>query len=95
LKGSRINAGQKLIVNAKGIPAAKKTTTTAAAAKTTTKPTAAANGNAVIHVVKKGETLWSISQLYDDVNFYDLMKLNGFTKTTKIFPGDKIKIKNS
>jgi len=91
LKNSRINAGQKLIVNAKGAPAVKKTATATA---TATPPAAATgNANAVIHVVKKGETLWSISQMYDDINFYDLMKLNGFTKTTKIYPGDKIKLK--
>jgi LysM repeat protein len=49
--------------------------------------------NAVLHVVRKGETLWSISQLYDDVTFYDLMRLNSMTKNSKIFPGDKIKVK--
>jgi LysM repeat protein len=44
-------------------------------------------GNAVVHVVRKGENLWSISQLYDDVTYYDLMKLNDLTKKIKDFPG--------
>ncbi len=85
---TRINAGQKLVVNAKGAKATQSATTTASA-----KPRAAANGKATVHVVKKGETLWSISQMYDDITFYDLMKINGFTKSTKIYPGDKVKIK--
>jgi membrane-bound lytic murein transglycosylase D len=90
LKGTRINAGQKLIVNARGVskPAANTKTTAAA-----TRNAAQTSGSHVIHVVKKGENLWKISQLYDDVTFYDIMKLNGFTEKTKIFPGDKIKVK--
>jgi membrane-bound lytic murein transglycosylase D len=84
-KSARINTGQKLVVNAR----AKKTTTAAAAKPTKTIPA----GETLVHTVKKGETLWSITQLYDDVTFYDLMQINGLAKNAKIYPGDKIVIK--
>ncbi|MDR0694281.1 MAG: transglycosylase SLT domain-containing protein [Prevotellaceae bacterium] len=85
-KSTRINAGQKLVVNAK----AKKATAAVAAAKPARTIT---EGEALVHTVKKGETLWSISQLYDDITFYDIMQINGLTKNAKIYPGNKIVIK--
>jgi membrane-bound lytic murein transglycosylase D len=88
-KSARINAGQKLVVNAR----AKKTTATTMAAATAKPAQTITAGQALVHTVKKGENLWSISQLYDDVTFYDIMQLNGLTKSAKIYPGDKIMIK--
>lgn len=103
---SKIYPNQKLIVyspkkqaastSTKTTTAAAATTTAPAKNKTTDKPkqtTAAASSKPKTHTVKKGETLWSISQQYDDVNFYDLMKLNGLTKNSKLQIGQKIKIK--
>ncbi|MDR0296297.1 MAG: LysM peptidoglycan-binding domain-containing protein [Prevotellaceae bacterium] len=95
INGTTIRAGQKLVVYGKSAapkPAVTITTTTASAGKTTTttKPT---SGKAIVHTVKKGETLWNISQKYDDVTFYEILKLNGFSEKQKIFPGDKIRIK--
>jgi membrane-bound lytic murein transglycosylase D len=89
LKGEQINIGKKLIVNASGVKKTAAKTTTASAA---TKKVPVANGQYTIHVVKKGESLWSIAEVYDDVTYYDLMKLNNYTKRSKIYPGDKIKI---
>ncbi len=86
LKNSNIRVGQKLVIYGKSA-------SVAASASKTTKQTA--SGKTVMHTVKKGETLWSISQKYDDVTFYDILKINGFNKNQKIFPGDKIKIKAS
>ncbi|MDR0582509.1 MAG: transglycosylase SLT domain-containing protein [Prevotellaceae bacterium] len=85
-ESTRINAGQKLVVNAK----AKKATAAVASAKPAR---AITEGKALVHTVKKGENLWSISQLYDDVTFYDIMQINGLTKNAKIYPGNKIVIK--
>lgn len=45
------------------------------------------------HTVAKGETLWSIAQKYDDVNFYELMKINNLNEKAKLKVGQKIKIK--
>ncbi len=46
-----------------------------------------------MYTVKKGDTLWEISRKFDGVTLNDIMKLNGFTKSSKILPGKKIKIK--
>ena len=88
INGSTIRAGQKLVVYGKSAAP----TTTAAVGKTTAQKQPA-NGKTIIHTVKKGETLWSISQMYDDVTLFDIRKLNGFSENQKIYPGDKIKIK--
>lgn len=45
----------------------------------------------VTHVVKRGESLWSISQKYD-VSITDIMKWNNLKKRSKIFAGRKLKI---
>lgn len=52
--------------------------------------TAAPDGS-IIHVVKEGETLASISEAYD-VSLLDLMALNGLTQTSVIYPGDRLTI---
>ena len=92
-KNNMIRAGQKLVVYGKS-SAPKAPTTTTATGSTTTQQKQVTAGKATIHTVKKGETLWGISQLYDNVTFYEILKLNGFSQNQKIFPGDKIKIKN-
>ena len=45
------------------------------------------------HTVRKGETLWAISQKYDNVSLDDILQMNGLTTKSKITPGMKIKIK--
>ncbi|MEI6079740.1 MAG: LysM peptidoglycan-binding domain-containing protein [bacterium] len=45
----------------------------------------------VTHVVRRGESLWSISQKYD-VSVVDIMKWNNLKKRSKIFAGRKLKI---
>jgi len=51
------------------------------------------NKHSNVHIVKKGESLRSIAQLYDDISFYDLMQINGFKKNTKISVGDTLVLK--
>jgi len=99
LTSNTIRVGQKLAIHGQAAPAATAASTQAAQRTTTTtnapaaQRTTTAGQGTVIHTVKKGETLWSISQLYDDVTFFDLMQLNNLNRNSKIFPGDKIKIK--
>jgi membrane-bound lytic murein transglycosylase D len=45
------------------------------------------------YTVVKGDNLWDISRKFEGVSLDDLMKLNGFTKRSKIMPGTKIKIR--
>ncbi len=46
-----------------------------------------------MYTIKKGDTLWDISKRFEGVSLDDIMKLNGFTKKSKIMPGSKIKIR--
>jgi membrane-bound lytic murein transglycosylase D len=89
IDGSMIRTGQKIVVYSKQAAAALAANTPAAKQSKQDIRT----NQAILHVVKEGETLWSISQIYDNVTYYDLMKLNGMSKKSKIYPGDKIKVK--
>ncbi len=86
--GSKIQVGQKLVVKGGSAKAA----TTTAAVTAPVKPVVK-NSGSDIHVVKKGETLWSIAQAYDDITVYDLMTMNNLNKSSKIMPGDKLKVR--
>ncbi|MDR2449550.1 MAG: transglycosylase SLT domain-containing protein [Prevotellaceae bacterium] len=92
IRGNIIRTGQKLVIYTKMKQAAP-VKVVASATKPNQGQKGANGGSAITHVVREGETLWSISQLYDDITWYDLMQLNSMTKKSKIFPGDKIKIK--
>lgn len=103
-KNATIHPGQKIIINIKGSALAKTETETPSstdqtAVKTTTskqtdtkKTEAKKTTRPTIHTVKSGESLWDISQKYDDVAFYDLLKVNGMNKKSKIYPGQKLKL---
>ncbi|MDR0691705.1 MAG: transglycosylase SLT domain-containing protein [Prevotellaceae bacterium] len=92
IRGNIIRTGQKLVIYTKAKKAAP-AKVVASATKPNQGQKGAGAGKAMVHVVREGETLWSISQLYDDITWYDLMKLNSMTKNSKIYPGDKIKVK--
>lgn len=49
----------------------------------------------VWYTIKKGDTLLGISLKFPGVSLDDILKINGYTKNTKIFPGKKIKIKQN
>ena len=54
--------------------------------------TVAAAPKKVYHTVKKGETLWRISQRYK-VSLVQLRKLNKLTEKSKIYPGIRLRVK--
>ena len=48
-----------------------------------------------MYTVRSGDNLWDIARKFDGVSMNDLMKLNGLSKNSKIYPGKKIKIKKA
>jgi membrane-bound lytic murein transglycosylase D len=94
IRGNMIRLGQKIVIYTKKAPE-KAIASAKKPVQNTPKytPQSNKNGNVKIHVVKEGETLWSISQIYDNITCSDLMKLNGMNANSKIYPGDKIKVK--
>lgn len=82
LRSTMIYPGQKLVVYGAGYVPDKP------------KPTVVKNniedGDYVYHVIRKGDTLWDIAQLYDGVSVYQLKKLNNISNTKKLKPGQKL-----
>lgn len=89
---SNIRVGQRLTIHKNGTPASTSKVSSAASAASTEKSTSKA-GEYLMYTVKKGDTLWEISRKFEGVSLNDIMKLNGFSKKSKIMPGKKIKIK--
>ena len=44
-----------------------------------------------VHVVRSGETLWSISQRYN-ISLTQLRQLNGLGRTSRIYPGQRLRV---
>jgi membrane-bound lytic murein transglycosylase D len=93
---SNIRIGQRLVIHKSGEPesssriaSSSKSNSTSASSKQST----STSGEYMMYTVRKGDTLWEISRKFEGVSLNDIMKLNGFTKNSKILPGKKIKIK--
>lgn len=87
---SVIRPGQKLrIYKGGGAPASARTSGGSKAAVQGT----SSSGGFTWYTIKKGDTLLGIALKFPGVSLNDLLKINGFTKNTKIYPGKKIKIK--
>ena len=89
LKRDTIVPGQKLrIYNGHG-PVA----TTSTASSGGSKPATTTKGGYVTYTVRKGDTLYSIANKFSGVTLNDIMRLNGLTRNSKIYAGQKLKIK--
>lgn len=92
---SVIRPGQKLkIYKGGGAPASTRTASSgnSGGSKTAVAGTSS-SGGFTWYTIKKGDTLLGIALKFPGVSLNDLLKINGFTKNTKIYPGKKIKIK--
>lgn len=105
IRGSRIYAGKKLVIYkrstlypayslSKSKTTSSATVTTASAKPQTTqvkevKKLAANQTN--YHIVRAGETLWSISQQYEGLTVTQIKKLNGLY-SNRIYKGQKLKL---
>jgi len=63
-----------------------------------TQPVAANNqpeieGDYIVHTVKRGDTVWDIARMYDNVTSTDILSLNNISASGKIQIGQKLKIK--
>lgn len=85
---SKINVGQRLRIYTKGGG-----TRSVAAASDDTPVKTTSSGGYLMYTIRKGDTLYEISRKFDGVSVDELMKLNGLTKSSKIMPGNKIKIR--
>lgn len=97
IKGNNIRVGQKIVIysNNKGpassSSASSKTSSGSKSNKSSVKTTE--DGGYLYYTVKSGDNLWDIAKKFDGVSYEQIMKINGFTKKSKIYPGNKIKIK--
>lgn len=51
------------------------------------------SGSYVLYTVKSGDTLWEIAQKYPGVSDRDIMRLNNLSSSSKLKPGQQLKIK--
>lgn len=85
---TNIRVGQRLVIYKGGAaPAATKSSGS--------KPATTTSGGYVIYTVKSGDNLWDIAKKFPGVSVNSIQKLNGFTNSTKIYPGMKVKIKKA
>jgi len=95
LQSSRLNVGDRLRIYPKApaintmtsnTPSATKHSSTADNSKTTT-------AKYKFHLVKSGDTLWDIANMYSNTTVNELKRLNGDLNIKRLQPGMKLKVK--
>ena len=93
LRSNTIQVGQRLVIYGRG-SAPKTTTTTAAKPAPSGGNKTSTSGEYVMYTVRKGDTLSAIASR-NGVSLGTLMNLNGLSKSSKIYPGMKLRIKKA
>ena len=86
LKSSRLKIGQRLSVYPKKIGVSAQKTSKKKVVKSTIK------GSHEVYTVKKGDSLWSISQKFKNVSVDKIKKWNNIWSAKGLKPGTKLKI---
>ena len=90
LKRDTIVPGQRLrIYHGKG----PSSSAVASGSSRTSQPATSSKGGYVMYTVRKGDTLYSIANKFPGVTLNDIMRLNGLNRKSKIYTGQKLKIK--
>ena len=84
---SVLRIGQRIKIYG-GTPAASKSSGSSSGSASTSK-----SGGYEWYTIKKGDTLLGIAYKFSGVSLNDILKLNGLTKNSKIYPGKKIKVR--
>jgi membrane-bound lytic murein transglycosylase D len=82
LKSNTIYPNQKLTLYGK----------TQVSSEATASETVDAERKIVTHTVRKGDTLWDIAKQYKGANIDEIKKLNNLSNSSKLFPGQKLKV---
>lgn len=86
---SKVNSmsfAEKQAMSGKTVPVNSKTTATNSSVAET-------EGEYEVYTVRKGDTIWNIIKMYDNVSANDVLNLNGIANPEKIMVGQKLKIK--
>lgn len=84
IESSRIYEGQKLTIYST------KNTHAQTITQRTTEPLAPNNSITKYHVIKAGDTLWDIANMYDGLTLTELKRMNNNIDHKKLKPGDKL-----
>ena len=90
LRGDRIHAGQRLVLQRESDP--QPVTTTKAPEEAKAVPASAGSREYIYHTVQPGDTLWGIAQTYPGVSVDDLKRLNSDMNFQHLTVGEKIKV---
>jgi LysM repeat protein len=89
LRSNNIRIGQRLRIYGGAAPAKSSTSSSSSSSSASTTK----SGGYQWYTIKKNDTLSGIADKFPGVSLNDILKLNGFTTRTKIYPGKRIKIK--
>lgn len=93
---NNMSFAQKQKFAGRSVPAsssASSSTSSASSSGTATQAAAAETGNYITYKVRSGDNLWEIAKKYPGVSESDIARLNNMSNSSKIQPGQIIKIK--
>lgn len=61
--------------------------------KTAAQPVTETEGDYEVYTVRRGDTIWDIVRMYENVTTTDVLNLNGITDASKIMVGQRLKIR--